>query len=211
VRAIVLVAAPAAAAVAVFGVIYGSLSGSLVGTAVTVLSSLLIFSGTVQFTIAGLLVAGASPPALVMSALTVNLRNLLLGALVRPHVRLDAPRRAGLAWFLLDETTGFALAAERDASRTMLVSGALLYVSWQIGTLVGLLGATVGPVASAAEAVFPVLFIALSAMSWTSASAVVRTVAAALLTFAIVSLWPQTLGIAAVVAAIVVALPGGSE
>jgi predicted branched-subunit amino acid permease len=204
-------AAPAGAAVAVFGVIYGSLAGSLMGTTATMLSSLLIFSGTVQFTIAGLLVAGASPAALVMSSLTVNLRNLLLGALLRPHVRLNAPRRAGLAWFLLDETAGFALAAGRDASKTMLLSGMLLYVSWQIGTLVGLLGAGVEGVASAAEAVFPVLFIALSALSWTTASAVVRAGAAALLTSIIVSLWPQTLGVAAVLAAIVVAVPGGRE
>jgi predicted branched-subunit amino acid permease len=204
-------AAPAAIAVAIFGVIYGSLAGSLMGTTATMLSSLLIFSGTVQFTIAGLVLAGASPVALVMSSLTVNLRNLLLGALLRPHVRLSAARRAGLAWFLLDETAGFALAAGADASRTIILSGMLLYVSWQIGTVVGLLGAGVAGVASAAEAVFPVLFIALSALSWTTASAVVRAGAAALLTSIIVSLWPQTLGVAAVVAAIAVAVPGRSE
>ena len=210
-RAIVVTAAPAAAAVCVFGVIYGSLAGPLVGTTITVLSSLLIFSGTVQFTIAGLLAAGSSPAALLMGTFTVNLRNLLLGAMLRPHVRLDALRRAGIAWFLLDESAGFALVRRRDATRTMLVSGALLYVSWQIGTLVGLLGAAVEGVASAAEAVFPVLFIALSALSWTSRSAVARAATAAFLTSVIVILWPQGLGIAAVAAALVVAIPGGSE
>jgi predicted branched-subunit amino acid permease len=210
-RAILLTATPAAAAVGVFGVIYGSLARPLVGTTITVLSSLLIFSGTVQFTIAGLLAAGASPASLIMGAFTVNLRNLLLGAMLRPHVHLDAPRRAGVAWFLLDETAGFALAQRKHATRTMLVSGALLYVSWQIGTVVGLLGAAVEGIASAAEAVFPVLFIALSALSWTSRSAVVRAAAAAILTAVILAVWPQGLGVAAVVAALAVAIPGRSE
>ena len=211
VRGVLITALPAAAAVGIFGVIYGSLARPLLGTTLTVLSSLLIFSGTVQFTIAGLLAAGASPASLLMGAFTVNLRNLLLGAMLRPHVRLDAPRRAGVAWFLLDETAGFALARRRDATRTMLVSGTLLYVSWQIGTVVGLLGAAVEGVASAAEAVFPVLFIALSALSWRSRSAVVRAAAAAVFTAVIVAVWPQGLGVAAVIAALAVAIPGATE
>ena len=93
----------------------------------------------------------------------------------------------------------------------MLVSGTLLYVSWQIGTVVGLLGAAVEGVASAAEAVFPVLFIALSALSWRSRSAVVRAAAAAVFTAVIVAVWPQGLGVAAVIAALAVAIPGATE
>jgi hypothetical protein len=46
-------------AIVVFRVIYGSPARPLIGAGAAMLTSLLIFSGTVQFTIAGLLSAGA--------------------------------------------------------------------------------------------------------------------------------------------------------
>jgi predicted branched-subunit amino acid permease len=210
-RSILIAASPAAGAIVVFGVIYGSLARPLIGVAATILSSLLIFSGSVQFTIAALLSAGAGPASLVAGSVTLNVRNLVLGAVLRPRIELGPLRRAALGWFLTDEAAGLALASEEDATSILLISGATFYVAWQVGTILGLLGASVEGVRSIAEAVFPVLFIGLAALSCSSRSIAVRAVIAAGLTAGAGLLWPGIRGVAAVVAAIAVSLPGGED
>jgi branched chain amino acid efflux pump len=210
-RTIFAAAAPPAAAIAVFGVIYGSLSRPLIGVPATILSSVLIFSGSVQFTIAALLSAGAGTGALIAGSVTLNLRNLVLGAVLRPRINLGPLRRAGLSWFLTDEATGLALTSEEDAARTLLVSGTSFYLAWQVGTVLGLLGASVEAVHAIAEAVFPVLFIGLAALSCSSRSIAVRAAVAAGLTMGLGVLWPAGRGVAAVVAAIAVSLPGSER
>src|SRR5918996_1501121 len=127
-RTILAAASPAAAAIIVFGVIYGSLARPLIGVTATILSSLLIFSGSVQFTIAALLSAGTGPGALVAGSVTLNLRNLVLGAVLRPRVNLGPLRRAGLGWFLTDEAAGLAVAAEKDtAGGSSSMGGRILF------------------------------------------------------------------------------------
>jgi predicted branched-subunit amino acid permease len=116
-----------------------------------------------------------------------------------------------LGWFLTDEAAGLALASEEDATSILLISGATFYVAWQVGTILGLLGASVEGVRSIAEAVFPVLFIGLAALSCSSRSIAVRAVIAAGLTAGAGLLWPGIRGVAAVVAAIAVSLPGGED
>jgi predicted branched-subunit amino acid permease len=207
-RTLLAAAAPPAAAIVVFGVIYGSLARPVMGAGAAMLSSLLIFSGAVQFTIAALLSAGAGAGALVAGSVTLNLRNLLLGAVLRPRVRRGVIERAGVAWFLTDESAGLAISSEDDAAKTLVLSGAAFYLAWQAGTALGLLGASVEGVRSAAEAVFPVLFIGLAALSCSSRSILVRAVVAAMLTAGAAVVWPAGRGVAAVVAAIAVALPG---
>jgi predicted branched-subunit amino acid permease len=210
-RTILIAASPAAGAIVVFGVIYGSLAEPLIGTTATILSSLLIFSGSVQFTIAALLSAGAGPASLIAGSTTLNVRNLVLGAVLRPRVKMGPFRRAALGWFLTDEAAGLALTSEEDAAGILLVSGATFYTAWQIGTVLGLFGASVEGVRAIAEAVFPVLFIGLAALSCSSRSIAARAVVAATLTVGASLLWPGSRGIGAVVVAIAVSLPGGED
>jgi predicted branched-subunit amino acid permease len=209
-RQMLMVAAPAALAIAVFGIIYGSLARPDLGFGGTLLSSLLIFSGSVQFTVAGLLNAGAEAGALIVAALTLNLRNLLLGALLRPRVDGGPLRRAAFAWFLTDETAGLALTRDGDAGRALLVTGATFYLSWQVGTILGLLGASFEGVADLALATFPVLFIGLAALASLTRAIALRAVAAAALTIAVVALAPDLGAVAAIGATLVVSLPGRS-
>ena len=206
-RPLVAAAAPALA-IAVFGMIYGSLARAEMGVRATLLSSLLVFSGAVQFTVVALLSAGAETGAILTGAFALNLRNLLLGAVMRPRVQGGAVRRAVVSWFLLDESTGLALASEREAGRTLLVTGAIFYVAWQAGTVLGLLGASLGGVVDLAGATFPVLFIGLAAVACPTRSVAVRALAAAALTASIVVITPDLSAVAAVAAAVVVALPG---
>jgi predicted branched-subunit amino acid permease len=207
-RSTVLAALAPAAAIFVFGVIYGSLARPLMDPFRTILSSLLIFSGSVQFTIVAFLSAGAGAGALVAGAMTLNLRNLVLGAVLRPRVQQSPARRAALGWFLTDEAAGLALASDDDATSILLISGGMFYLAWIVGTIVGVLGASVEGVRSIAESVFPVLFIGLAAVACTSRSIALRALIAAGLTAGIAFLWPGVAGVAAVVTAIGVALPG---
>lgn len=206
-RGAVLAALPPAAAIFVFGVIYGSLARPELGAWGTVLSSLLIFSGSVQFTIAALLSSGAGMAAVVAGAATLNLRNLALGAVMRPRLPGSRLRRAAQGWFLTDEAVGLAIVTQEDPARVLVVSGTMFYVAWQVGTLLGILGASLDALAGIAAAVFPVLFIGLASLAATSLSVAARAVMAALISGVAAFVWPGSAAFVAVGAAIAVAIP----
>jgi predicted branched-subunit amino acid permease len=221
-RAILLRALPAAIAIGVFGALYGAAARPLIGPEMTIGGSLVIFSGALQFAIVGLLTAGAAAPALLLTTVTLNLRHVVLGAVLRPRMSDSRLRRAGLAWFLLDETFGFAATAATDprlsateraaiTERTLLVSGVLCYAAWMVGTVLGVLGAGLPGLEGFASAVFPVLFIGLAALTTRSRSIAVRAVAAAAITAVIAVTWPDARALAPVVAGILVALPPGGQ
>jgi predicted branched-subunit amino acid permease len=214
----VATALPAVAAIAAFGMLYGAGARPLLGAPLTLASSLLIFSGSLQFALAALLGASAPAPALLLTALTLNLRHLVLGAVLRPRIGGSPRRRAALSFFLLDETFGFALAAgdaaEREgrdagaaAERTLLVTGVLCYLAWQLGTVIGVLGADLPGIEGLAGAIFPVLFIGLASLACRARSDAVRAVAAAVLTAGWAWALPDLRALAPVVAGVLVALP----
>jgi len=203
--------APIAAAIFVFGAVYGTVGARVMGGPMTLLSSAIVFSGALQFSIAGLLLAGAGAPALLAAALTLNVRHILLGAVLRPRIHKSPLQRAGAAWFLLDETVGLALTRHDDAARILWRAGPVCYAAWVAGTAIGLVGGSVDALQSAAEAVFPVLFIGLAALSCRSRSGAVRAVAAALITGVVAIMWPGARALAPVFAAIAVAIPGGDS
>lgn len=221
-RAILLRALPAAIAIGVFGALYGAAARPLIGPEMTIGASLVIFSGALQFAIVGLLTAGAAAPALLLTAVTLNLRHVVLGAVLRPRMGDSRLRRAGLAWFLLDETFGFAATASSDVrvtaaqrasitERTLLVSGVLCYASWIAGTVLGVIGAGLPGLEGFAAAVFPVLFIGLAALTTRSRSIAARAVAAAAVTAVIAITLPDARALAPVVAGVLVALPQGGD
>src|SRR5688572_13123796 len=107
VRSIVATCLPAALAIAVFGALYGAAARPLIGPEMTVAASIVVFSGALQFAIVGLLAAGAMAPALILTAVILNLRHVVLGAVLRPMLSRSRVRRALQSWFLVDETFGF--------------------------------------------------------------------------------------------------------
>lgn len=200
-----------------FGSLYGAAARAYLGVPLTLASSLLIYSGALQFALVALLGAGAATAPLLLTALVLNLRHLVLGAALRSRFESGRLRRSLLAFFLVDETFGFAIAAGNAApshtvgaatERTLLYSGLTLYAAWLVGTVVGVLGGGLAAVESMAGALFPVLFIGLAAMAVRRPSHVVRALAAALITAAVAVLLPQLRLLAPVVAGVVVALPG---
>jgi predicted branched-subunit amino acid permease len=218
-RSILTTSLPAAAAIAVFGTLYGAGARTVLGVPLTLASSLVVFSGALQFALVALLSAGATSLPLILTALALNLRHVVLGAVLRPRIGASRLRRAALAFFLVDETFGFAIAAGNSAEqagravgpateRTLLVSGAVCYLAWQVGTLVGVLGAGLAVVESVAGAIFPVLFIGLASLAVTRRSDAVRALAAAAVTVVLALALPDMRVLAPVVAGVVTALPG---
>ena len=202
-----LAAAPPAVAICVFGTIYGAAASAFATPAEIILSSLVIFSGAVQFALLGLLLAGGSPLAILATAAMLNARYVLLGAALRGRLRQPRLRRALLAWWLLDETAGLALASGAGAARVMLLSGILCYSAWVIGTTLGVVGASLASLQGLAEAIFPVLFVGLAALSIVNRTAAIRSGNAALVTVLLIIVFPQARGLAPVIAALAVVLP----
>lgn len=93
-----------AGAIGVFGVVYGATARPVLGIPLTIFASVIVFSGTVQFAMLALLTAGAGPAAVLGTAAMLNLRNLALGAAIRPRLPIGPVRRVLLSWFLIDET-----------------------------------------------------------------------------------------------------------
>lgn len=214
----VLTAIPAALAIAVFGVLFGAAARPLIGPEAAIAMCLVVFSGALQFAAMGLLAAGAGPAALLLTALTLNLRHLVMGAVLRARMRAPAARRALLATVLIDETFGFAVAAGEDPAlaqegrarvteRTLAVSGIVCYAAWIAGTVIGVLGAGLPGIEGLAAAVFPVLFIGLAALTTRSRSLAGRAVAAALVTAVMAIMLPDVRAMAPVLAGVLVALP----
>lgn len=200
-----------------FGSLYGAAARGFLGAPLTLASSLLVYSGALQFALVALLGAGATTAPLLLTALVLNLRHLVLGAALRSRFESGRLRRALLAFFLVDETFGFAIAAGNVAApravgtateRTLLYSGLTLYVAWLVGTVVGVLGGGLAAVEGMAGALFPVLFIGLASMAASRPSHAVRALAAALLTAAVALLLPDLRMLAPVIAGVIVALPG---
>lgn len=196
-----------AAAIAVFGLIYGAAAEPVLGAPLTVLSSVLIFSGAAQFSMIALLGAGATPLAVLAAIAPLAVRHLPLGAVLRPHLTASRRRRALLAWFLIDETTGVALTRPGHVVATLTRVGGAAYAAWVLGTVAGVVGAALPGIESLADAVFPVLFVGLAAVTATRADDVIRALLAGGAALVLLLSWPGAGVLGAIAVAVVVAVP----
>jgi predicted branched-subunit amino acid permease len=199
---------PIGFAIAVYGTIFGVVARPAVGPWGAVAMSALVFSGALQFTAVALAATGVGLAAILLAVCGLNARHVLLGAILRPRVGGSTLRRALLSWFLVDESFGLAMTSPADAGRPLLLSGAIAYVLWLLGTGVGVLGANLQALQGPAEAAFPVLFIGLTALVCTSRSLLARAIISGAACAAIAVLWPGLQGLAPVLIAIVVGLAG---
>lgn len=206
-RGLVLAAAPLAAAIGVFGIVFGAASQSQMDAAMTIGMTLLVFSGTLQFATIGLMASGAGPIAIIVTALALNMRHVVLGAVLRPRIEGSPLRRALMSWFMIDESFGLAIAAKDRAALVLVAGGVLFYLAWAVGTVLGIVGARAVAIEGLAAAVFPVLFVGLTALTVRGRADAVRAVVAAGLV-AVMSLLPAIYPFAPIVAALAVALPG---
>jgi predicted branched-subunit amino acid permease len=206
-RDLVVATLPVAAAIGVFGVIYGAAGRPVLGPELTIVSSLLVFSGAAQFSLLALLVAGASTVAVVGASVTLALRHLPLGAVLRPGLAgVRRGRRALLSLGLVDETTGLALTRPGSEGRTLAVSGVLAYVAWVAGTVAGVLGASLTTIEPLAGALFPVLFVGLAALTSRTRADGGRALLAGAASLLVLVVVPDAGALAAIGVAVVVAV-----
>lgn len=155
-------------AAAPFGALY-AIQARIAGLSLweTQAMSLFVFAGASQFTAVTLLLAGATPLAIVLATLIVNLRHALLAASVAPYLRgVGALGRAGLAFQLTDESYALSIRRFQAGSGSpayLLGTNLSMYLCWQAATFGGyLLGSTLpDPTRFGLDLVFPLTFLGL--------------------------------------------------
>ncbi len=127
--------------------------------------SLLAFTGASQFALAGVIASGGSLLAGTAGAILLGSRNALYGLRLSDVLRPRGPRRFLIALGVIDETTAVTLAQPDPASARTAFSATFvcLYLTWNLATLGGALGAgRVGsPQAFGLDVVGPAAFLAL--------------------------------------------------
>jgi len=124
--------------------------------------SVVVFAGASQFLFTGVVAAGGSPVAAVLAGLLVNARHLPFGFALADTVK---GRRLVGSYLMIDEVVAFAL-AQRDPRRrrvAFFTCGAMLWVCWNIGSLLGALAGTAitDTDAFGLDAAFPAVLVAL--------------------------------------------------
>lgn len=132
-------------ATAAYGVSFGALavaSGLDVWQACFL--SLVMFTGGSQFALVGVVASGgaAAGGSAVAAAALLGVRNVVYGMRMRPVVGEHGPlHRVAAAWLTIDESTAVALAqtTDRAARIGFWVTGAAIFVGWNLTTLAGAL------------------------------------------------------------------------
>lgn len=152
-------------ATGVFGVGFGVLAATAGLTVAQAMAlSLLVFTGASQFAVVGITAAAGSPITALGSSLLLAARNGFYGMTMARHVQGSLLKRAVAAQLTIDESTALALAQEPDDIEAGFWAGGIgVFVFWNLGTLIGVLGGSAigDPGALGLDAAFPAGFIAL--------------------------------------------------
>jgi len=152
-------------AVGVFAVSFGVTSVSAgASVAQTCALSLLVFTGASQFSAVGVFAAGGSAASAFGGAALLAARNSVYGLAMAPHLKGRIGTRLVAAQLTIDESTAMAAAQsdERHRVAAFWITGASIYVFWNIGTLIGaLLGSAIDPKTFGLDAAFPAAFVAM--------------------------------------------------
>lgn len=152
-------------AVGVFAISFGVTSVSA-GASVTQTCalSLLVFTGASQFSAVSVLGAGGSAASAFGGAALLAARNSVYGLAMAPHLKGRLATRLIAAQLTIDESTAMAAAQDDESHRVAAfwITGASIYVFWNLGTLLGaLLGSAIDPTVYGLDAAFPAAFVAM--------------------------------------------------
>lgn len=133
--------------------------------------SFFTFTGASQFSAMSVVGAGGSPAAAFGGAALLAVRNFAYGLVLAGRVgqddegrRLSLGRRLVAAHFVIDETTAMTTAQShpRLARTAFWVTALSLFITWNLGTLVGALaGSVLDTEALGFDAAFPAAFLAM--------------------------------------------------
>jgi 4-azaleucine resistance transporter AzlC len=193
------------------GVSFGAI-GTSGGLSVmqTCVLSLVMFTGASQYAFAGVIGSGGTPLAALATALLLGTRNAFYGLRLSSLLRVRGIRRVTAAQFVIDETTAMAIAQDDadEAKFAFWATGLAIYALWNVGTLVGALGANAvaDPKALGLDAAAPAVFLALLAPRLRSTDVRLLAIGAAAAALIAVPLVPA--GLAVLVAAAVAIVVG---
>ena len=159
-------ALPLAIAIATYGISYGVLATQAkLAIPVTVLMSVLVFSGSVQMVVVAMLSVGASLVSILFTTVLLNLRNLLYGAALAEGILPAKKWRWLLAYGVSDEPFVLGSARFKKYGPDPLYFGVItgtFYLAWVLSTLIGtLIGNQVDPQKWGLDLAFPITFVAL--------------------------------------------------
>jgi 4-azaleucine resistance transporter AzlC len=164
-RAVALACVTLGAAVGVFAVSFG-VGAVAAGASVaqTCALSLLVFTGASQFSAVSVIGAGGSPLAALSGALVLAARNGVYGLTMGRRIPGRLGTRLVAAQLTIDESTAMAVAQDdpRAQRAAFWITGASVYVCWNVGTLLGALaGRAIDPLTYGLDAAFPAAFVAM--------------------------------------------------
>lgn len=155
--------APISIVVAAFAATFGVLARAAgMGIAAPLVMSATTFAGASQFAAASILGAAGGSAAAIVAALLLNARYVPMGVSAAPGFSGGTLRRLLGAQLIVDEA--WAIASRRNFDfRVLAGAGLVLYLAWNAGTVVGVLGggALGDPRRLGLDAAFPALFLAL--------------------------------------------------
>lgn len=128
--------------------------------------SLLMFTGASQFALIAVVASGGSAAVAIATSTLVGTRNAFYGFAMAPVLQPRGVRRLVAAQATIDESTGMAARYEGDRESARLAfwsTAGAIYVLWNLGTLVGALGAGLieDPNTFGLDAAAPAAFLAL--------------------------------------------------
>ncbi|MBB1243154.1 AzlC family ABC transporter permease [Streptomyces durbertensis] len=202
-------------AVGLSGFAFGvTASGAGLSVAQTCALSLLVFTGASQFALVGALAAGGNPLTAAAGAFFLGVRNAFYGLRLGQLLRVPWRVRPLAAHWIIDETAAVALAQDnrRAARLGFTVTGAAVYLLWNLTTLLGALGAGAlgDPRAWGLDAAGPAVFLALLGPMLRTSAERATAVLAVLLAMALLPVLPAGLPVllAALAAPTVLLLDG---
>ncbi len=115
------------------------------GVAQAAAMSLFVYAGASQFVSLPLIAGGASPAAIALATLVLNLRHFLMSASLGQRISVGRGAAAGLGLWVTDETFVVATLEPRPTRLYFCGLGAAAYVSWAAGTVIGGVAAPLVP------------------------------------------------------------------
>lgn len=164
-RPVVVTSVTLGLAVGVFSILFG-VGAVAAGATIpqTCAMSLLVFTGASQFSAIAVVASGGSLGSALGGALILAARNGVFGLTMSRRLTGRLPTRLLAAHLVLDESTAMSTAqTDPELQRAAFwITGASIYIFWNLGTLVGALaGNAIDPRRFGLDAAIPAAFVAV--------------------------------------------------
>ncbi len=164
---------PMAVGVASYGLVFGVLSQQAgMSESAALFMSAFVFAGASQFVALDMWVAPLPVFTIILTTFVVNLRHVLMGAVLRDNLSGLTPAQTyGSLFFLVDENWAYTMAQWQQGNRDKSLlagTGICLFLAWTASTLAGcLLGSSgIDPVKWGIDFAFTAIFIFLATGMW---------------------------------------------